>query len=73
MQGLEETPGIAESCGGNTQGSGACGSKTEPLKNFIDRFCSLQLTGHTTPGILLTAATTEDLQRQDIYFIDYVS
>lgn len=49
MQGSEETLGIAECCGGNTQGSGASGSDTEPLINFIDRFCSLQLTGHTTP------------------------
>lgn len=48
-QGLEDTQGIAESCGGNTQGSGTSGSDTEPLNNFIDRFCSLQLTGHTTP------------------------
>lgn len=49
MQGLEDRPGIAECCGGNTQGSGASGSDNEPLNNFIDRFCSLQLTGHTTP------------------------
>jgi len=49
LQGSEERLGIAECCGGNTQGSGARGSDKEPLKNFIDRFCSLQLTGHTTP------------------------
>lgn len=49
MQGSEDKLGIAECCGGNTQGSGASGSDTEPLNNFIDRFCSLQLTGHTTP------------------------
>lgn len=46
MQGLS----IAECCGGNTQGSGASSSDKEPLNNFIDRFCSLQLTGHTTPA-----------------------
>lgn len=49
IQGSEEARGIAECCGGNTQGSGTSGSDTEPLNNFIDRFCSLQLTGHTTP------------------------
>lgn len=49
MQGSEERLGISKCCGGNTQGSGASGSDTEPLNNFIDRFCSLQLTGHTTP------------------------
>lgn len=54
---------IAECCGGNTQGSGASGSDTEPLNNFIDRFCSLQLTGHTTPVYFLTAATMEGLQK----------
>lgn len=48
MQGSDRLD-IAECCGGNTQGSGASGSDTEPLNNFIDRFCSLQLTGHTTP------------------------
>lgn len=53
MRGSEETLGIAECCGGNTQGSGTSGSDTEPLNNFIDRFCSLQLTGHTTPVYLL--------------------
>lgn len=68
MQGPEDGPGFAELCGGNTQGSGAHGSDTEPLNNFIDRFCSLQLTGHTTP-VLLTAATMEDLQRLTGYLI----
>lgn len=49
MQVSEDRPGIAECCGGNTQGSGASGFDNKPLNNFIDRFCSLQLTGHTTP------------------------
>lgn len=46
MQGSEETLGIAECCGGNTQGSDTSGSDTEPLNIFIDRFCSLQDTLH---------------------------
>lgn len=40
---------IVERCGGNTHGFSKSSSKIEPLNNFIDRFCSLQLTGHTTP------------------------
>ena len=60
-------------CGGNTQGSGAYGSNTEPLNNFIDRFCSLQLPGHTTPYFSLQS-TTEPLHRvrQVITFTGYV-
>lgn len=46
---MEGTLHIAERCGGNTQGSDTSGSGTDPLNNFIERFCSLQLTGHTTP------------------------
>lgn len=48
-QDTQQRLGLAECCGGNTQGSGTSGSYSEPLNNFIDRFCSLQLTGHTTP------------------------
>lgn len=49
---------FAESCGGNTQGSGASGSDSEPLNNFIDRFCSVQLTGHTS-AVCMTAAAEQ--------------
>lgn len=48
VQGLAEIL-FGQFCGGNTQGSGASSSDTEPLNSFIDRYCSLQLTGHTTP------------------------
>lgn len=46
---LEGRVGTAECCGGNTQGSDTSCSGTDPLNSFIERFCSLQLTGHTTP------------------------
>lgn len=49
LQDLEGTVHIVECYGGNTQGSDTSGSGTDPLNNFIERFCSLQLTGHTTP------------------------